>query len=40
MRSVVDDPFESQRVQGKALERFAQMTNWNYYEAARRFQKV
>ena len=26
--------------QGKALERFAQMTNWNYYEAARRFQKV
>jgi Domain of unknown function (DUF1967) len=27
-------------LQGKALERFAQMTNWNYYEAARRFQKV
>ena len=27
-------------VQGKAIERFAQMTNWNYYEAARRFQKV
>ncbi len=26
--------------QGKAIERFAQMTNWNYYEAARRFQKV
>lgn len=27
-------------LQGKALERFAQMTNWDYYEAARRFQKV
>ena len=27
-------------VQGAAIERFAQMTNWDYYEAARRFQKV
>ena len=27
-------------VQGPALERFSQMTNWDYYEAARRFQKV
>ena len=26
--------------QGDAIERFAQMTNWDYYEAARRFQKV
>ncbi len=26
--------------QGAAIERFAQMTNWDYYEAARRFQKV
>lgn len=28
------------RVEGQAIERFAQMTNWNYYEAALRFQKV
>ena len=27
-------------VQGEAIERFAQMTNWDYYEAAKRFQKV
>ena len=27
-------------MQGAAIERFAQMTNWDYYEAARRFQKV
>ena len=27
-------------VQGVAQERFAQMTDWNYYEAARRFQRV
>ena len=27
-------------LQGQAIERFAQMTNWDYYEAARRFQKV
>ena len=27
-------------LQGEALDRFAQMTNWDYYEAARRFQKV
>lgn len=27
-------------IKGSALERFAQMTNWDYYEAARRFQKV
>lgn len=26
--------------QGEALERFAQMTDWSYYEAARRFQRV
>ena len=26
--------------QGEAIERFAQMTNWDYYEAAKRFQKV
>ena len=25
---------------GEAIERFAQMTNWDYYEAANRFQKV
>ena len=28
------------RVSGEAIERFAQMTNWDYYEAANRFQKV
>ncbi|KAK9810624.1 hypothetical protein WJX73_005554 [Symbiochloris irregularis] len=28
------------RVEGQAIERFAQMTNWNYYESALRFQKV
>ena len=28
------------RVEGAAIERFAQMTNWDYYEAALRFQKV
>ncbi|KAK9824623.1 hypothetical protein WJX72_011807 [[Myrmecia] bisecta] len=27
-------------VRGEAIERFAQMTNWDYYEAALRFQKV
>jgi len=27
-------------VTGEALNRFAQMTNWDYYEAANRFQKV
>lgn len=27
-------------VQGNAVERFAQMTDWGYYEAARRFQRV
>lgn len=27
-------------VSGEALERFAAMTNWDYYEAALRFQKV
>lgn len=27
-------------VHGEAIERFAQMTDWSYYEAARRFQKV
>jgi GTP-binding protein len=27
-------------MQGEAIERFAQMTNWDYYEAAKRFQKV
>ena len=27
-------------VHGEALERFAQMTNWDYYEAVSRFQKV
>lgn len=27
-------------VEGDAISRFAQMTNWNYYEAALRFQKV
>lgn len=26
--------------QGEAIERFAQMTDWSYYEAARRFQRV
>ncbi len=26
--------------QGAAIERFAQMTDWGYYEAARRFQRV
>ena len=26
--------------QGDAIERFAQMTDWGYYEAARRFQQV
>jgi Domain of unknown function (DUF1967) len=28
------------RVQGEAIERFAAMTNWDYYESARRFQSV
>ena len=27
-------------VDGKALEKFAQMTNWDYYESIKRFQKV
>lgn len=27
-------------VEGAAIERFTQMTNWNYYEALLRFQKV
>ena len=27
-------------MQGTAIERFAQMTDWGYYEAARRFQRV
>lgn len=27
-------------ITGEAIERFAQMTNWDYYEAANRFQKV
>ena len=27
-------------MQGEAIERFAQMTDWSYYEAARRFQRV
>ena len=27
-------------VSGEAIDRFAQMTNWDYYEAANRFQKV
>ncbi|GMH41099.1 hypothetical protein BSKO_09009 [Bryopsis sp. KO-2023] len=27
-------------IHGKALERFTQMTNWNYYESLRRFHKV
>jgi GTPase len=27
-------------VRGTAIERFAQMTDWSYYEAARRFQRV
>jgi hypothetical protein len=27
-------------MQGAAIERFAQMTDWSYYEAARRFQRV
>lgn len=28
------------RVTGAAIERFAAMTNWDYYEATVRFQKV
>ncbi|KXZ51499.1 hypothetical protein GPECTOR_12g462 [Gonium pectorale] len=27
-------------VEGEGIERFAQMTNWDYYEAVRRFQRV
>lgn len=27
-------------VQGTAIERYAQMTNWDYYEAAMRFQRI
>jgi Obg family GTPase CgtA-like protein len=27
-------------VMGDGLERFTQMTNWEYYEAVKRFQKV
>lgn len=27
-------------VRGEAIERFAQMTNWDYYEAVKRFQRV
>lgn len=27
-------------VDGKALEKFAQMTNWDYYESIKRFQKI
>ena len=27
-------------VEGEAIKRFAAMTNWNYYEATLRFQKV
>ena len=28
------------RVEGEGILRFARMTNWDYYEAALRFQKV
>lgn len=28
------------RVKGEGVERFAQMTNFDYYESAKRFQKV
>ena len=28
------------RVEGEAIERIAQMTNWDYYEAAMRFQRI
>ena len=28
------------RVSGEAIERFAQMTNWDYYDASNRFQKT
>ena len=28
------------RVEGVAIERAAQMTNWDYYEAALRFQRI
>lgn len=34
----VDD--ESWQVEGTAIERAAQMTNWDYYEAAMRFQRI
>lgn len=27
-------------VRGEAIERFAQMTNWDYYEAVKRFQRI
>lgn len=27
-------------IEGEGIERFAQMTNWDYYEAVRRFQRV
>jgi GTP-binding protein len=27
-------------IRGEAIERFAQMTNWDYYEAVKRFQRV
>jgi GTP-binding protein len=33
-------PARTYLVRGSALERFTRMTNWDYYEAVRRFQKV
>ena len=33
-------PDDTWRVEGTAIERAAQMTNWDYYEAAMRFQRI
>ena len=38
--SIYDVMARMRQVSGEALERFAAMTNWDYYEASLRFQKV
>jgi len=35
-----DRAVQTWHVSGRGLERFAQMTDWNYYEALKRFQRV
>jgi GTP-binding protein len=37
---IVQEDDDLWRVEGIAIERAAQMTNWDYYEAAMRFQRI